>query len=155
VIGADLEGLRLTHDEADLGGLLVLEQLHSARSAFLPLVPLLVEAVELGLPAVYPHGVKSKPSRSDRSGSGKKATRRGDSHIKEHVLVLLAGGDGDLLQLDDGRDLGAGVLLLGSRRGFLPGRAVLRWVGHGAVVAAVAVGCSKGASAREAAKRRD
>jgi hypothetical protein len=73
-------------------------------------------------------------AESDQSGSGEKAKRRGDSHVKEHVLVLLAGGDGDLLQLDDGRDLGAGVLLLG--------RAVLRWVGHGAVAASrVLEGC--------------
>ena len=51
MVGADLKRLRLTHDEADLGGVFVLEQLHSACAALFPLVPLLVEPVELRLPA--------------------------------------------------------------------------------------------------------
>lgn len=40
--------------------------------------------------------------------------RRGErgSQVKENVLVLLAGGDGDLLEPDDGGDLGAGVLII-------------------------------------------
>jgi hypothetical protein len=51
VIGADLERLGLPHDEADLGGLLVLEELDGARAPFLPLAPVLVESVELRFPA--------------------------------------------------------------------------------------------------------
>jgi hypothetical protein len=51
MVSTDLKRLRLTHDEADLGGLLVLKQLHSACATFFPLVRLLVEPVELRLPA--------------------------------------------------------------------------------------------------------
>jgi len=69
MIGADLKCLRLTHHEADLGGLLVLEQLHSACSALFPLVPLLVEPVELRLPAQSPHVVRS--TRPSQIGSGR------------------------------------------------------------------------------------
>ena len=68
VIGADLECLRLAHDEADLGGLLVLQQLDGARTPLLPLVPLLIESIQLGLP-VEPHPrVRSKHNKigSDR-----------------------------------------------------------------------------------------
>ena len=40
--------------------------------------------------------------------------RRGDRglQVEEDVLFLLAGGDGDLLEPDDGGDLGARVLVL-------------------------------------------
>ena len=67
-----------------------------------------------------------------------------DSHVEEHVLVLLSGGNGDLLQLYDGRDLGAGVLVLAGRRGLL---LLLRWtvfrrVGHGVRRGGVG-GCSR------------
>ena len=68
MIGADLECLRLAHDEADLGGLLVLQQLDGARTPLLPLVPLLIESIQLGLP-VEPHPrVRSKHNKigSDR-----------------------------------------------------------------------------------------
>ena len=81
MIGADLKRLRLTHHEADLGGLLVLEQLHSACSALFPLVPLLVEPVELRLPAQSPHVVRStRPSHqivSGRIGEGEDRSGRG------------------------------------------------------------------------------
>ena len=68
VICADLQCLRLTHDEADLGGLLVLQQLDGASTTLLPLVPLLIESIQLGLP-VEPHPrVRSKHNKigSDR-----------------------------------------------------------------------------------------
>lgn len=45
MVSTDLKRLRLTHHEADLGGLLVLEQLNSACSALFPLVPILIEPV--------------------------------------------------------------------------------------------------------------
>lgn len=79
MISADLERLRLTHDEADLGGLLVLEQLHSACAALLPLVPLLVEPVELRLPAQPPHVRSTRPSQtgSGRIGVGEDRSGRG------------------------------------------------------------------------------
>jgi len=69
VIGADLECLRLAHDEADLGGLLVLQQLDGARTPLLPLVPLLIESIQLGLTAEPHPRVRSKHSKigSDRT----------------------------------------------------------------------------------------
>lgn len=147
MIGADLKRLRLTHDEADLGGLLVLEQLHSACSALLPLIPLLVEPVKLGLPAQSPHAVRStRPSQigSDRGG-GRIEAASDDSHVEEHVLVLLSGGDGDLLQLHDGRDLGAGVLILAGGCGLLLFLrwTVLRGIGHGVRRGGGGGGCSR------------
>ena len=69
VICADLQCLRLTHDEADLGGLLVLQQLDGARTPLLPLVPLLIESIQLGLTAEPHPRVRSKHSKigSDRT----------------------------------------------------------------------------------------
>jgi hypothetical protein len=54
VVGADLQRLGLAHDEADLAVLLVLEELDGAGAPLLPLVPVLVESVQLGLPATPP-----------------------------------------------------------------------------------------------------
>jgi hypothetical protein len=69
VIGADLECLRLAHDQANLGGLLVLQQLDGASTSLLPLVPLLIESIQLGLPAEPRPRVRSKHSKigSDRT----------------------------------------------------------------------------------------
>jgi hypothetical protein len=69
MVGADLEGLSLAHDEADLGGLIVLQQLHGAHATLLPLVPVLVEAVQLRLPAATPTVSDQNLGKSDRSGS--------------------------------------------------------------------------------------
>jgi hypothetical protein len=74
MVGADLEGLGLAHDEADLGGLLVLQQLHGARPALLPLAPVLVEAVQLRLPAATPTVSDQNLAEPDREES--KARRR-------------------------------------------------------------------------------
>jgi hypothetical protein len=74
MVGADLKRLRLTHDEADLGGVFVLEQLHSACAALFPLVPLLVEPVELRLPAQPPH---IRSTRHGQIGSGRGGNRSG------------------------------------------------------------------------------
>ena len=134
MIGADLEGLGLSHDESDLGGLLVLEQLDGARAPLLPLAAVLVKSVQLRFPAdtstepeasdLDQHRERSDRARSSGSGGS------GALHVEEDVLVLFAGGDGDLLELHDGGDLGASVLFLARRRGLLL-LAVLRQVGHG------------------------
>jgi hypothetical protein len=130
MVGADLKRLRLTHDEADLGGVFVLEQLHSACAALFPLIPLLVEPVELRLPAQSPH-IRSTRHGQIGSGRGRIEAAADASHVEERVLVLLSGGNGDLLQLHDGRDLGAGVLILAGRRGLLLlSWTVLRRLGH-------------------------
>jgi hypothetical protein len=75
----------------------VLQQLHGARATLLPLVHVLVEALQLRLPVATPHGVRSKPSRIRLEWIGRKASLDGNSHVEEHALVLLAIGDGDLL----------------------------------------------------------
>ena len=50
MIGADLERLGLSHDEADLGSLLVFEQLDGTRAPLLPLAPVLVKSIQLRFP---------------------------------------------------------------------------------------------------------
>lgn len=87
MVGNDLERLALPHNKPDLPSLLVLQQLHAAGPPLLPLVALTIKPVQLRL------------------------------QIEEHILVLLASGDDDLLELDDGGDLGAGVLILGGGSG--------------------------------------
>lgn len=76
VIGTDLEGLGLSHDEADLGSLLMLEQLNGTRAALLPLAPVLVKSVQLRLPtdtrrSTEPDvsGLDQSRERSDRDRS--------------------------------------------------------------------------------------
>lgn len=45
MVGADLEGLGLSHNKANLGGLLVPEELHRTGASLLPLVPIFIESV--------------------------------------------------------------------------------------------------------------
>jgi hypothetical protein len=45
MIGADLEGLGLPHNKANLFGLLVLEELHRTSAPLFPLVPIFIESV--------------------------------------------------------------------------------------------------------------
>jgi hypothetical protein len=98
MIGADLEGHSLAHDEAELGGLLVLQQLHGARAMLLPLVHCPCRSATASPSCGHPpHGVRSKPSRIRLEWIGRKASLDGNSHVEEHALVLLAIGDGDLL----------------------------------------------------------
>lgn len=51
MVGTDLEGLGLSHNQADLAGLLVLKELHSPGTSLLPLVPIFIEPIELRFPA--------------------------------------------------------------------------------------------------------
>ena len=47
MIGTDLERLGLPHDETNLPSLLVLQKLHRSSASLLPLVSVLIEAIEL------------------------------------------------------------------------------------------------------------
>lgn len=66
MVRADLERLCLTHDEADLAGLLVFKQLDGAGAPLFPLVPILIESVEFCLPAKA-NTPKSAPNRAGES----------------------------------------------------------------------------------------
>jgi hypothetical protein len=99
----------LAHDEADL-------------AVLLPLVP--GTAWPSCNTATQPFPVDSAPDRDGTKGSVRGKGRRGEReqslHVDEGHLLLLAGGDGDLLEPHDGRDLGshAGEDGEDSRRGW-------------------------------------
>jgi hypothetical protein len=86
----------LAHDEADL-------------AVLLPLVP--GTAWPSCNTATQPFPVESAPDRAGTKGSVRGEGRQGEQerslHVDEGLLLLLAGGDGDLLEPHDGRDLGS------------------------------------------------
>ncbi len=51
MVGADLEGLLLAHEQADLAGVIALQQPHLPNATLLPLPRVVVEAVQLALAA--------------------------------------------------------------------------------------------------------
>lgn len=51
MIGADLECLGLPHHQPNLSGFFMLQELHVPTAPLLPLIPLLVEPIQLRLPA--------------------------------------------------------------------------------------------------------
>ena len=50
MVGADLEGLRLPHNEPNSARFLVLQKLHRTSASLLPLIPFLIESIKLGFP---------------------------------------------------------------------------------------------------------
>ena len=50
MISADLERLRLPHNQPDLPCLLVLEKLHCPGASLLPLIPFLIKTIQLRFP---------------------------------------------------------------------------------------------------------
>jgi hypothetical protein len=50
MIGADLEGFGLSHNEADLAGYVVLEKPDGTSASLFPLVPIFIESVKLSFP---------------------------------------------------------------------------------------------------------
>lgn len=50
MVSADLEGLRLPHNETDFSVFLVLQKLHRTNASLLPLIPFLIESIKLGFP---------------------------------------------------------------------------------------------------------
>lgn len=61
MIGADLQSLRLSHDEPNSLGFFVLKKLHSASTSLFPLVYFFIKPIELRLPKTRSY--KSKEPR--------------------------------------------------------------------------------------------
>lgn len=50
MIGADLESLRLPHNEANFAGHFMFQQLNGTGASLFPLIPVLIKTVQLCLP---------------------------------------------------------------------------------------------------------
>ena len=51
MVGADLKGFRLSHNEANLAGLFVLEKLDRTSASLFPLVPIFIESIKFSFAA--------------------------------------------------------------------------------------------------------
>jgi len=115
VVGADLQGLVATHQQADLLGLLVLHEADITGTTLLPLVGLLDETEELGAPVDQMGGsvgdCQSYILRQVRSTEARN-TKRLDLHLEEGNLILLVGLDLDSLELDNGLKVDLSLLIL-------------------------------------------
>lgn len=85
------------------------QQLNVPAATLLPLVPLLVKPIQLRLPITTTSSIHIQNTKSIQE---QRECVCGFVQIKDGILVLLAGGDGDLFELHDRSDLRSGVLIL-------------------------------------------
>ena len=116
MISADLEHLGLPHEMANIARSLMLQELHGAGALLLPLVLILVKPVKLQFVVINEKTSINRTNQWKNSEIGKKKGEKWEKEralqIQNCIFVFLAGGDNNLLELDDWSDVSFGVLVI-------------------------------------------